>query len=120
VTVRTVPATVLDVVDANTLTLRLHLGWHITFETTCQLIGVHAPDRSTDEGEAARLWVIHRLADAGAHSLGSYHPERVTLISHALDNHGRTLGQVMVTTPQGSTFDLGLELLEAGHAVPMS
>jgi endonuclease YncB( thermonuclease family) len=119
VTVRTVPATVLDVVDANTLALRLHLGWRITYEITCQLIGVHAPDRSTDEGEAARLWVIHRLADAGTYSLGTF-PERVTLISHALDKHGRTLGQIMVTTPQGSTFDLGLELLESGHAVPMS
>lgn len=117
-TVRTVPATVMDVVDANTLTLRLHLGWRITYEITCQLIGVHAPDRSTDEGEAARLWVINQLSGTGSYNINA--PERVTLISHALDKHGRTLGQVMVTTPQGSTFDLGLGLLEAGHAVPMS
>jgi endonuclease YncB( thermonuclease family) len=119
VTVWTVPATVLRVVDGDTLMLKLDLGWHISYEARCRLIGVNAPELSTDEGAAARLWVISKLSDAGAY-LGSEHPDPVTLASHALDKYGRPLGQVLVTTPQGESFDLGLELLKAGHAVPMS
>lgn len=119
-TVWTVPATVLRVVDGDTLMLKLDLGWHISYEARCRLIGVNAPELDTDEGVAARLWVISKLSDAGVHPIGSEHPDPVTLVSHAIDKYGRPLGQVLVTTPQGSTFDLGLELLEAGHAVPMS
>jgi endonuclease YncB( thermonuclease family) len=120
VTVWTVPATVLRVVDGDTLMLKLDLGWHISYEARCRLIGVNAPELSTDEGAAARLWVINKLSDAGVHPLGNDYPDPVTLVSHALDKYGRPLGQVLVSTPQGETFDLGLELLESGHAVPMS
>lgn len=116
----TVPATVLRVVDGDTLMLRLDLGWHISYETRCRLIAINAPELSTDEGVAARLWVIHKLSDAGVHPMGSDTPEPVTFVSHQLDKYGRPLGQVLVTTPQGDSFDLGLELMNAGHAVPMA
>jgi micrococcal nuclease len=118
VTVWTVPATVLRVVDGDTLMLKLDLGWHISYEARCRLIGVNAPELDTDEGVAARLWVIDRLGRAGVYGIDVHEP--VTLVSHAIDKYGRPLGQVLVTTPQGESFDLGLELLEAGHAVPMS
>jgi micrococcal nuclease len=114
----TVPGKVVRVVDGDTLVLLLDLGWHISYEARCRLIGVNAPELDTDEGVAARLWVIDRLGSAGAHGVNV--PEPVTLVSHALDKYGRPLGQVLVSTPQGETFDLGLELLESGHAVPMS
>jgi endonuclease YncB( thermonuclease family) len=103
VTVWTVPATVLRVVDGDTLMLHLDLGWHISYEARCRLIGVNAPELDTDAGVAARLWVIDRLDSAGVYHL-----------------NGDSLGQVLVSTPQGESFDLGLELLHAGHAVPMS
>lgn len=117
-TVWTVPATVLRVVDGDTLMLHLDLGWHISYEARCRLIGVNAPELDTDAGVAARLWVIDRLGKARVYGIDTHEP--VTLVSHALDKYGRPLGQVLVSTPQGETFDLGLELLEAGHAVPMS
>lgn len=113
----TVPATVLRVVDGGTLVLRLDLGWHITYEARCRLIGVHAPEPGTDEGEAAKKYVADRLAGAGAWQVNA--PGPVTFVSHLLDKYGRPLGQVLVTTPQGATFDLGLELMNAGHGIPM-
>lgn len=109
----TVPATVLRVISGDTLELRLDLGWRITLESSCRLIGVLAPETETEAGQAARQWVIEKL------DLGGPAYVIVTFISHALDRHGHALGQVLVTTPQGASFDLGLELMNAGHAVPM-
>jgi micrococcal nuclease len=118
VTVWTVPAAVLRVVDGDTLMLKLDIGWHISYEARCRLIGVNAPELDTDAGVAARLWVVDRLTTAGVYGIDVHEP--VTLVSHALDKYGRPLGQILVSTQQGQTFDLGLELLNAGHAVPMS
>lgn len=118
-TVWTVPATVLRVVDGDTLMLKLDLGWHISYEARCRLIGVNAPEIGTEEGQAAKRWVIDKLGFGGPESVAGWTVE-VTLVSHALDKYGRPLGQVLVTTQQGESFDLGLELLHAGHAVPMS
>ena len=114
----TVPATVIRVVDGDTLVLRLDLGWHITLESRCRLIGINAPELSTDEGTAARVWVMDKLCDVGGDGFGVGAP--VTFVSHQLDKYGRPLGQVLATTPQGVSFDLGLELMNAGHAVPMA
>lgn len=114
-----VPATVLRVVDGDTLILLCDLGWHISYEARCRLIGVNAPEMDTDAGRAAKHWVIDKLGFGGPESVTGWTVE-VLFISHKLDKYGRPLGQVMVTSQQGDTYDLGLELLNAGHAVPMS
>lgn len=116
----TVPATVLRVVGAATLVLKLDLGWHISLEARCCLVSCHAPEPGTEEGDAARAFVIGLL-----HRVGTWQTEgegvgvEVTFISHELDQHGRALGQVVASTPQGETLDLGYELISNGHAVPM-
>jgi endonuclease YncB( thermonuclease family) len=114
----TVPAIVLRVVDGDTLMLRFDLGWHISYESRARLIGVNAPELSTEDGVAARVWVTDWMADVGGDSFGA--GAEVTFVSHALDKYGRPLGQVLATTPQGASRDLGLDLLTAGHAVPMA
>lgn len=113
----TVPATVTRVVDGDTLMLNLSLGWHIYLDSRCRLIGCNAPEMVTDEGKAARTWVIEQLVALGAQPDGS--EIEVMLISHALDKYGRPLGQIIITDPQGGRFDLGASLIAAGHAVPM-
>lgn len=113
----TVPATVIRVVDGDTLMLRCDLGWHITYETRCRLIGINAPELGTEEGQAAAAWARAKLDTAGIDDDGHV---AVTFVSHQLDKYGRPLGQVLVSTPQGESFDLGLELLNNGHAVPMA
>lgn len=115
----TVPATVIRVVDGDTLVLQLDLGWHITLGSRCRLIGVNAPELSTEEGQAAKRWVVDKLGFGGPEAVAGWTVE-VTFVSHALDKYGRPLGQVLVTTEQGVSFDLGLELMNAGHAVPMA
>lgn len=101
-----VPATVVRVVDGDTLELDLNLGWHITLRARCRLASVNAPEMSTAAGVAARDWVAAWLA-----SMPLTAPS--TFISHSLDKY-RPLGQLIVYT-----HDLGTELLASGHAVPM-
>lgn len=114
-----VPATVLRVIDGDTLLLKLDLGWNITLESRCRLIGVNAPELDTGEGQAAKRWVTGKLGFGGDPEIVGWSVE-VLFISHKLDKYGRPLGQVLVTTQQGESFDLGLELMNAGHAVPMA
>lgn len=97
----TVPATVVRVVDADTLECDLDLGWRITYRAKVRLAGVNAPEMSTPEGKAARAWVAEVLI------------AQVTVVSHSLDKYGRVLGEVRV-----GDWDLATALLEAGHAVP--
>jgi endonuclease YncB( thermonuclease family) len=113
----TVPATVTKVVDGDTLHLHLSLGWHIYLDARIRLIGCNAPELSTDEGKAARLWVMEQLSAMGGQPDGS--GLEIQFISHELDKYGRPLGQVIVTSPQGGRFDLGASLITSGHAVPM-
>lgn len=113
----TVPATVIQVVDGDTLLLRLDLGWHISYEARCRLVGCNAPEIGTEEGQAAKSFVTALLNSAGGALDGS--GAQVTLISHQIDKYGRPLGQVIASTPQGQTIDLGYELQAAGHAVLM-
>lgn len=107
----TVGATVLKVVDGQTLSLRLDLGWRIRMDTEIRLIGVHV---SPDGEQDARRHLITTLGDlVGSDGSGS----EVTFVCHVLDAKG-SHGQVLITTPQGASYDLGMMLLEEGLAVP--
>lgn len=99
-----VPATVVRVVDADTLLLDLDLGWRITYRARCRLAAVDAPELSTEAGQVAREFTVG-LCPPGA---------AVTFVSKQLDNYGRPLGTVRL--PDGSY--LAERLLEAGHAKP--
>jgi endonuclease YncB( thermonuclease family) len=113
----TVPATVVRVIDGDSLLMRLDLGWHITLESRCRLVGCSAPDLGTEDGQEARAFLAGLLNNAGGAMDGS--GAQVTFLSHELDRHGCPIGQVIAVTPQGETLDLGYELIDAGHAVPM-
>ena len=99
----TVPATVLDVHDADTLKINADLGWHITLTTSIRLDGVDAPELATDAGKVAQQFV------AGLLAVGTV----VTVVSHSLDKYGRILGTVSL--PDGR--DLSAVLIAAGHGV---
>jgi endonuclease YncB( thermonuclease family) len=101
----TVPATVLRVVDGDTVRLRLDLGWSVYTEKNCRILGVNAPEVATEAGQAARDWAHVTLPEGLA----------VMFISHSLDKYGRPLGQLRYG-PIPYT-DYGDTLLAAGHAV---
>lgn len=100
----TVPATVLRVVDGDTVRLLLDLGWHITLEANARVLRINAPELNTPEGQEAKRYAAQLLpVDA-----------EVTFVSKQLDKYGRPLGSI---TRNGADFaDL---MLAAGHAVPM-
>jgi endonuclease YncB( thermonuclease family) len=116
----TVPATVVRVVDGDTVVLDLDLGWHITYRSRCRVIGVNAPELSTEEGQSAKTYVAELFAGlvpVPVPEMGA--GAQVVFMSHALDKYGRPLGQIGWTDAQGGRFDLGSMLLESGNAVPM-
>jgi micrococcal nuclease len=109
----TVPATVLRVVDGDTLEVLLDLGWHISYKSKLRLAGVNAPEMSTNEGVLAKAFSTASLTT----DAGGWRP--ITVVSHSLDKYGRVLGSAHWTDSKGMLHDLSSELLTAGHAVPM-
>lgn len=112
----TVPATIIRVIDGDTIEADLDLGWHITYRAKIRLADINCPEIITPEGRAARDYVTARMvalmpADGLGHPLAA--PVNVT--SHALDKYGRVLGTVW-TAPGVSLNDA---LIAAGHAVVM-
>jgi micrococcal nuclease len=97
-----VPATVLRVIDGDTVELQLDLGWRITLTAPCRVAGVDTPELPTAEGKAAKAFTAAMLPVGCA----------VRFVSEQLDKYGRPLGQILL--PDGRS--LGLALLAAGHA----
>lgn len=108
----TVPATVLRVVDGDTLDVDLDLGWHITYRAKIRLAYCNAPEMSTEEGKSARNFTIAAL---GWRQDGT--PPQVTVTSHSLDKYGRVLGSVTWKNTAGEWVDLATTLIAAGRAV---
>lgn len=97
----TVPATVLRIVDGDTITLDLDLGWRIRLTANCRIIGIDAPELSTPEGKQARLYAAGLLPDG----------LEVIFHSRQLDKYGRPLGDITY-----DRLDFGSQMVAAGHA----
>lgn len=54
-------ATVLKVVDGDTVHLMVDLGCDVNVKMTCRLAGINAPEMSTDAGKAAREFLVELL-----------------------------------------------------------
>lgn len=100
----TVPAELIRVVDADTLRLTLDLGWHTYRVENCRLIGINAPEMSTPEGRTARDYAV-KLLPVGTTGM---------FVSSKLDKYGRPLGRFLT-----HDMDYGEHLVAAGHAVRM-
>lgn len=105
-----VPAEVIRVVDADTVRLRLSLGWHVYRDENCRIHGVNAPELRTMLGKQAAAWAYAQLP-AGT---------PVMFESRELDKYGRPLGRLSYpfAGAGGSMQDFGQALMAAGHAVP--
>lgn len=103
-TVWTYPATVIRVVDGDTIRLNLDLGLHIWRTDNCRIAGINAPELNTVEGKVAAA-AAGELLHAG---------DAVTFVSRQLDKYGRPLGDLQLA--DGSDF--GQRMLAGGYAVP--
>lgn len=102
----TYPATVVRIVDGDTIEMEIDLGFRVHMKASVRVSGINAPELPTPEGQAARLF------------LAQYIPvnTRGVLTSHNLDKYGRVLGDFL---PDGSQHTVGDVMLNTGHAVKM-
>lgn len=98
-----VPATVVRVVDGDTITLDLDLGWYLTLRRSCRIVGINAPERNTALGPAATAFLAELLP------VGT----EVIFTSTKLDKYGRPLGRIA-----HGVIDVSEEMIRAGWAVP--
>ena len=99
-------ATVLKVVDGDTVDLRVDLGFKISLEIRVRLMEINAPEVSTPEGVKSREWLRTLLT-----------PGMSVVVSTAKlpgDPYGRWLGKIATK----DIPDLSQHILKEGYAVP--
>jgi endonuclease YncB( thermonuclease family) len=100
-----VPATVLDVINGDTILLELDLGWHIKFVSKVRIARIDAPELATPQGIEAKAYAQTLLKPG----------DDVTFLSRALDKYGRPIGHIIF---DGAAFrDFGDEMVLHDHAV---
>lgn len=99
-------ATVLRVVDGDTLHVDIDLGVDTHVRQTIRLFGLNAPEMSTPEGEAAKAYVEGWIATWGPSLL-------LVTSKDKREKYGRYLGTVY-----GGGHCLNEDLLGEGHAHP--
>jgi micrococcal nuclease len=100
----TVPATVLRIVDGDTVQLDLDLGWRIRMTANCRVFGINAPEMATPQGRAARSYA------EGLLPLGA----EVEFHSQRLDKYGRPLGDILY-----GGMNFGIRMIADGHATTL-
>lgn len=99
-------ATVIKVVDGDTVKLNIDLGFKIFWQSNCRIAGINAPEINTEEGKAAKTWLE-----------GVIVPGDVIMIkSVKLDKYGRPVFDALVDV-NAEMLTLSEEILKAGHAV---
>ena len=114
----TYAATVDRVIDGDTLSVLVDVGFGIIMHDKLRLRGIDCPELGTPEGERAKRFVVGLLP------VGS----TIVLKSHKTktDNHGRFVADIFFKTGanspneiiQGGVY-LNQHLLDEGHAVRM-
>lgn len=100
-------ATVLKVVDGDTVHLMVDLGFDIQRKDSFRLYGINAPEMSTPEGLKAQSWLAGRLAATPTLV--------VTTIKDKREKYGRYLAKLWDGYGQG--FSINEEMVAEGHAV---
>jgi micrococcal nuclease len=104
-------AEVLRVVDADTLELRVDLGFRVATVIEARIRGVDAPEKNTKAGTEAIVWARYILNEF-------YGGSEDVLVKSYRDRMSFARWVVDVWLPDGRSYaDM---LLEAGHAVPMA
>lgn len=98
-------ATVMSVVDGDTVHLNIDLGLEQSRLLTVRVLGINAPEVKTPEGKAARDWARLYLPVGSALML--------TTIKDRTEKYGRYLG--VLALPDGT--DYAQAAMDGGHAV---
>jgi endonuclease YncB( thermonuclease family) len=102
----TVLATVVRVIDGDTVVVDLDLGWRVYRNREhIRVFGIYAPERGTKEAIEATLYARTFLR-SGA---------QVKVVSEAKPSFERTVGRILVDVA-GIEWDFADLMVEAGHA----
>lgn len=97
----------LRIIDADTLFMRVDVGFRTFVETPLRLLGVNAPERNTAKGKAAIKFVQEWLRGTGTLIVDSAKP----------GDYGDKYGRYLATVYDRSGRCLNKDLVTAGHAV---
>mgnify|MGYP000527050739 CR=1 FL=1 len=103
----TYTATVVRIVDGDTLVLLFDLGFHIYHETRVRLRGVNCPERFTPEGKASTAF-LHTVCPVGTVC-------SVATIKDTTDKYGRYVAVISVAKGDVSSL-----LIEHGHGLALA
>lgn len=112
-------ATVLRVVDGDTIWVTVDLGMDTYRTIDIRFYGINAPEKNTDAGKAAKAWLESQLPPGTRVVLDTYKDQT--------EKYGRYLGIVRLgafavtndgTTVLAGTRNLNQELVDNGMAVP--
>lgn len=97
-------ATLISVVDGDTIHADVDLGCDIHTRLTLRLAGINAPEKGTAEGKAAAAWLSTHLPITGM---------IIRTVKDRREKYGRYLAHVFV-----NGVSVNEEIVAAGHAVP--
>lgn len=102
-----VPATVVRVIDGDTIVVDLDLGWRVYRNAEhVRIAGINAPERGTPEGDAATGYA-RALLNVG---------DAVRVVSSAKPSFERTVGSIKMLEGVYLGRDFGEVMVAAGHA----
>jgi endonuclease YncB( thermonuclease family) len=103
-------AGVVDLVhDGDTVNVKLDVGFDLTVYTRIRILGINAPELSTQAGKDARDFA-QTLIKPG---------DDVRVMSYGWDKFGgRIDGSIQYAGADGQPHDFAAEMLDSGHAKP--
>ena len=111
-------ASVVHVVDGDTVDIDVHLGFDVTVRSRFRLEGIDAPEsygaRASDEGRAAKQYLADTIPPGTAVVVRTLKDRR--------EKYGRYLAEVYLLGADGQPLDTSVNqmLVDAGHARPYS
>lgn len=107
-------ATLLKVVDGDTVWLRIDLGFELFKECSCRLYGINTPElRKKEEKEAAIKAMDYLQSLFNGDQVGSQVGDQVYVYSNKLDKYGRPLVTIHV-----GDVNVNARMVEEKLAVP--
>lgn len=105
----TVPATVVRVVDGDTVIVVADLGWRVKIETAVRVDGINAPEKNTDAGHRAKDFASALLP------IGKVVTVRSKRLLGQFEKYGRVLADLDLF--DGAGWDsFASQMVAAGHA----
>lgn len=98
-------AVLLRVVDADSVDVRVDLGFSITMEMKLRLLGINAPEMNTPEGKLAKQ-ALENLIPVNS-------PLLIETFKDRREKYGRYLATIMFNDMNVNTW-----LIEMGYATP--